>query len=355
MLMKNSVLTVLLTSLSGAMLASAQLPAPPPIDTSLTPYASVADSVTLPDGRQLHLVCMGKGSPTVIFTAGGNGWSGGWNHVQPVIAKITRTCAWDRPGFGLSDGVTGKPTVATTTADLEAALSARPIAGPYVMVGQSLGSFETLLFADRNPGKVAGIVLVDPSIPDQSARAARLRTQFHYLPSALGLGTSAPPAFSDIWRACADEVRTGALKFGGADPHGCLAMLQPPVPPAVISAVAAKLTSSPAQFATMAAFSADGLEDGQKIAINPKRNYRDIPLIILTATALPPGDLGEQRAYWEAVVADSTRAHDEMAALSSRGINTTIPGVGHEMQDERPQVVIDAIETVIGQLRGGKR
>jgi pimeloyl-ACP methyl ester carboxylesterase len=97
---------------------------PKPVDEALAPYASVADSVKLRDGRELHFVCMGKGSPTVILTAGMGDFAGiAWSAVQPAMARITRVCAWDRPGFGLSDGDPVKQTVSTTTADLEAALA----------------------------------------------------------------------------------------------------------------------------------------------------------------------------------------------------------------------------------------
>ena len=35
------------------------------------------------------------------------------------------------------------------------------------MAGHSLGGLETLLFADRHPDRVVGMVMVDPSTPDQ--------------------------------------------------------------------------------------------------------------------------------------------------------------------------------------------
>jgi len=54
-----------------------------------------------------------------------------------------------------------------TTADLEAALEAGPVEPPYVLVGHSVGGYESLLFADRRPSQVAGIVLLDPQYPDE--------------------------------------------------------------------------------------------------------------------------------------------------------------------------------------------
>src|SRR5690606_21439786 len=98
--------------------------------------------------RRLHLVCMGQGSPTVILTAGNTRWSIDWNLVQAPVARETRVCAWDRAGFGLSDPPPRPQTVAETSADLANALEIGGITGPFILVGHSLGGYETLLLAD---------------------------------------------------------------------------------------------------------------------------------------------------------------------------------------------------------------
>src|SRR4051794_18743852 len=86
--------------------------APPTVDRTLARYASTAASVRLRDGRSIHFVCMGQGSPTVILTAGLGDWGASWSAVQSEIAKTTRACAWDRPGFGLSDANSQAQSVA---------------------------------------------------------------------------------------------------------------------------------------------------------------------------------------------------------------------------------------------------
>lgn len=122
------------------------------------------------EGKTIHIKCMGTGSPTVILTAGLGGSTNDWRKVQPQVARTTRVCAWDRPGSGLSSKSTGQETVAETTADLVAALKVTRIEGPFVVVGHSLGAYESLLLKDRAPEAVVGMVLVDPSIPDQGDR-----------------------------------------------------------------------------------------------------------------------------------------------------------------------------------------
>jgi pimeloyl-ACP methyl ester carboxylesterase len=119
-------------------------------------------------GKTIHIKCIGTGSPTVILTAGLG--DSEWQKVQPQVARVTRVCFWDRYGSGLSSKGTGRETVADTTADLIAALKAARVNGPFVAVGHSLGAFESLLLKDRAPAAVVGMVLVDPSIPDQDDR-----------------------------------------------------------------------------------------------------------------------------------------------------------------------------------------
>jgi len=104
-------------------------------DPLLDPYVSQKQSVTIDGNRRIHLVCMGAGTPTVILSAGRGDWSVTWSRVQPEVAKITRVCAWDRPGFGFSSPSPAIQNVETTTTDLEAALVRAGISGPYVLVG----------------------------------------------------------------------------------------------------------------------------------------------------------------------------------------------------------------------------
>lgn len=318
---------------------------PPGVDQKLAAYVTTANSVKLPDGRMLHFVCMGRGSPTVILTAGmGDFAAVAWGDIQPDMARITRVCSWDRPGFGLSDGpATPVVTVATTTADLESALASGKIRAPYVMVGHSLGSFETLLYTDRHPDKVVGMVLVDPSFPDQ----------FEQLQATGHAPSGGTPDWDmiNILNQCAADVRFGKAKAGGPDPDHCFEY-PPNWPSALRDALAAKV-SNPVQYEAMASFAASGPADA-KLAVNPGRNYRDMPLIVLTSSAeAPPGvelndaqkaDIADMNTRWN-------RAHDELAQLSTRGVNKKVPGAEHYIQRTKPQAVLDAVAEVIREAR----
>lgn len=349
------------TLLTGAMLALGSAapaqplpPGPPSADEALVPYVSTADSVKLPDGRMLHFVCMGKGSPTVILTAGmGDFAAVAWSNIQPDMARITRVCAWDRPGFGLSDGAATPESVETTTTDLEAALAIGKIPGPYVMVGHSLGSYETLLYTDRHPDKVVGMVLVDGAIPNQIALYAQLR------PNQPAPDPAADPMVR-LFHKCAAAIRAGTAKANGPDPDHCFAY-PPTWPPALRQAIVVKV-SNPVQYDAMASFGASFELDSKQV-INPARNYRDLPLIVLTSTIDPPPPPGvtlpppteEQKAQKAAMNAIWNRGHDELAALSTRGVNARVPGADHYIQRSKPQVVLDAVAQVVAEARAAHR
>jgi pimeloyl-ACP methyl ester carboxylesterase len=334
---------IALTLLACGPAAAQEQPTLEQIRAALLPYASDRDVVTLPDGRQVGFTCMGEGSPTVILIPGLGDFGGiAWAGVQPDMARTTRVCSWDRPGWGLSDGAEGRHTVETSTAALEAALATGAIPGPYVLVGHSFGGYESLLFADRHPDRVAGMVMVDSSVPDQRAIMVRA-------------GQSMPDLESNpqilTFRKCAAAIRAGTVKPGGSDPDNCITY--PPFFPDGLAKAFGEKVSNPIQYETMASFLLSSPE-GSAVVVNPTRNYGDMPLLVLTATVQPPPppDMpAEQRAAADAFFEEWSRAHDQLAALSSRGVNMRVPGAHHYIQRSKPQVVIDAVEAVVAEAR----
>lgn len=304
------------------------------------PWAAYAKPQTLAavdGGRRINLVCQGKGAPTVILTAGLGGWSSAWATVAPDVARHVRVCAWDRAGYGFSDASPAPQTVAATTADLEAALTSARIKGPYVMVGHSAGAYEVLRFTDRHRADVAGIVLVDPSVPDQAARFAALS------PELTKADNTAMTLAANFQRQCGKRLADGSLKAGDATWKTCFRMF-PELPAPVTEALIAA-DRSPGRFDTKASL-AEQFAPSSAAVVDAKRTYGDLPLIVLTQGKglAPPGAAAEQAAKVEAAW---IAWHDEYAALSSRGLNLIVRGSGHLIPLEKPQAVTAAIVAVV--------
>jgi pimeloyl-ACP methyl ester carboxylesterase len=133
------------------------------------PYLATGDRIDI-GGRSLYLDCRGRGTPTVVLEAGSGSDSGTWRAVHDELATTTRTCAYDRAGRGRSDPRPAH-TLADAAADLRALLAAAGEPGPYLVVGHSLGGAYGRVFAARYRGEVVGLVLVDAFNPDlQEAR-----------------------------------------------------------------------------------------------------------------------------------------------------------------------------------------
>jgi pimeloyl-ACP methyl ester carboxylesterase len=176
----------LLSSAAFAPVLAASLPAararvPSPV---ASPAAAGGDFAGLVEigGRSLYLECHGAGSPTVVLVAGYRSSARYWSDdlhqpaaprtmVLPGVAACTRVCAYDRPGtiapFGddmlpsRSDSIPQPRTATDVVAELHTLLQAAHVPGPYIMAAHSLGGLFARLYASTYPDEVIGLTLID--------------------------------------------------------------------------------------------------------------------------------------------------------------------------------------------------
>lgn len=127
---------------------------------SLFIMAAPAPPGTLVDvgGYRVHLYCTGAGNPTVMIIGG---FSLAWSLVQPEVARFTRVCTYDPSGTAWSDPGPAHPTCDARVDEIHHLLEAANVPKPYVLAGFSTGALLARLYAKAHPGDVAGMVIVD--------------------------------------------------------------------------------------------------------------------------------------------------------------------------------------------------
>jgi pimeloyl-ACP methyl ester carboxylesterase len=172
-------------------------------------------------GRKMRLVCAGPEAsaarPTVWMEPGAFGLAADWAAIQEKLtAKGLRSCAYDRAGMGWSDPGPKPRDAATITDDLEKLIAASGEPGPFILMGHSMAGLYTRLFAGRNPDKVAGLVLIEATTPEQidSPGTEKFIGAFTTLSKVAAVSASVGTTLPLYWTA---GDRIGLPKQGSAE------------------------------------------------------------------------------------------------------------------------------------------
>ena len=300
----------------------------------LREYPRVGRAVDI-GGRSLNLYCTGQGGPAVIFDSGANQPGYSWLLVQPRVAAMTRACWYDRAGYGWSDAASGPRTSADIAEDLHKLLHAAHIPPPYVLVGHSFGGFNVRIFAARYPNETAGLVLADSADEFENP---------DYVPDELkSPGRKLIPR--EWWPAAAMVARVVV-------DLGIVRLLDNGTPPAVrplTARDAAIFHALSLQAKTFDMTTREGLdEDESARQVRAVRNLGSIPLIVLTAGRIMPGQSVMLAAYMKNRIYGAQAA---LAKLSSRGEQRILPFSGHGIPFDDPDAIVDAVQLVFSAAR----
>ena len=108
---------------------------------------------------RLHLYTKGNSGPTIVLDHSLGGIEG--YLLIDRLAELARVCIYDRAGYGWSDHSPHPRTSRHIARELDTLLTQADIKPPYILVGDSFGSYNARLYACLFPEKVAGIVLTD--------------------------------------------------------------------------------------------------------------------------------------------------------------------------------------------------
>jgi pimeloyl-ACP methyl ester carboxylesterase len=313
-----------------------------PAAAAANAYATPGTRVSVA-GHRLNIVCLGSGRPVVLLDAGLGDWSPSWIPIQHRLASSTTVCAYDRAGYGFSDPASSPRTSLTNARELHDLLRGADLPAPYVLVGHSFGGLDVLAFTEMYRRDVAGLVLVDGTAPHVA------------MPTALKPLMDAQ--FSAVEK-CATAARQGKLARASRSFPACFNILwgigsQPNngVTPRLVAAVEKQACKPPPYDAV--ASEMQNVTESQREVRERERSFGALPLEVLTARThgeneMPPAlraPLQQFEPAWR-------RAQMRVAALSTIG-HYELVQTGHYIQFDRPNVVIDAVDKVISEIRNG--
>jgi len=319
---------------AGCTQQAAAPPAPDPV-RELSAAWPPSGEILEANGSRMHIRCTGNGSPAVVLEAGSTDISLSWANVQPGVANFTRVCSYDRQGYGWSDPLDGPITARGVTNRLHSLLGAANVSPPYVLVGHSLGGEYMRYYATRYPDDVAGIVLVDPGSEWQMVRTGDNFTreqQAAIHTAVLGI------------RAMGEKAKDGTfaanLSLVPADPR---------LPAYEFHAYQALLATRPSFWEARAVEAESAFSIFSELQQAEITLPENIPLIVIASGndmgfSQDPANNAEANAIFRTL-------QQEIARESANGTYRVAPDTTHYVQLDRPDIVIDAIRSVVDAAR----
>ena len=296
--------------------------------------------------HRLHIRCQGDGAPAVIFDAALGASSLSWSLVQPAVARITRACAYDRAGFGWSEAGPLPRTAGRIADELHELLRRAAVNPPYLLVGHSFGGLVMRLFAARHREDVAGLVLIEPAIPEEwatpgdeqrllIARGARLcdygaiaakRGLARAVSILVGLGALGPA------RALVALISRGTLR---REDEGILAPIWKLPPEA--RRVLTHAWTQPKFFEALGSQIRTICDSAAEVLHGAPADYDHLPLVVISSATA-----SERRLECDA----------RLAQMSARGRHVLAENSGHWIPLDAPNVVVGAIGDLVREVRG---
>lgn len=219
-----------------------------------------------------------------------------WKAVWPDAARLSSVIVYSRSGLGRSEPGPGDHAARTEMAELHRLLDSLHVQRPIVLVARSYGGLLSRLYVSMYPADVAGLVLVDGTHEQQVQRWGTI-----------------DPKYPEQFRAYFDSVLETMKPGAEADETRETVRIQ---------------------------------AAGTVLGLTP---LPDIPLAVLTSMKPSPNPAYvNQTERGHEVWRD---LHEEWARRSRYSEHIVTTQAGHAIQDDQPQLVLDAIRFVLDRVR----
>ncbi|MFD0713372.1 alpha/beta fold hydrolase [Paenibacillus sp. GCM10027626] len=130
------------------------------------------------NSHDIHLYGVGQGESTIVFISGSGTPSAftDFYYLQNELQPYSRTVSYDHAGFGWSEKTNIPRTIDIVVEELHELLQKAGEQAPYILVGHSLASLETIRYAQKYPDEVKGIILLDSGSPEYYAKESEMKS-----------------------------------------------------------------------------------------------------------------------------------------------------------------------------------
>lgn len=295
--------------------------------SELTPPGEIIDV----NGRKVHVQRYGKGSPSVVFESGLFDTSFAFAKVQAPLSKLTSTLSYDRAGVGYSEPSNNlNRNRIAMAAELYELLDTIELSYPLVFVGWSAGGIYIREFAHQHPEMVAGMVFIDSAHESGFDRypeeiAGIIQKAWDELIELFARMSKL--TYGEILKEIADS---NFWQNWHPDTHQYLKDICRP------------------EFLKYCLQLDSYFDEDTNLGNDALKSLGDIPLVVISRLKSNNPNLNEKQVKLASEIFNVNQS--ELAGLStvSRHIKADC---GHDIANEKPEIVIEAIRDVIRQLR----
>lgn len=284
-------------------------------------------------GYKLHFDIAGTGNPTIVLDHSLGGIEGYF--LIEELSQLTGVCIYDRAGYGWSDRSPYPRTSRQIAEELDRLLTQAQINPPYILIGDSFGSYNVRLYAHLFPHKVAGIVLTDGlqengmlSMPWQ-LKALQLLFISGFVMSVFGsiLGIIRLLKVCRLFELLKPELRHCS--------QDALGYVQ-------------RSFCRPKHWITMAQEMINLGKSGHQVSI--AKNFGTLPVVSIKASSFFKPTLWTELIPLRSANQLREKMHLELSTLSTDFVQLEASKTGHFVWLDRPDVIVDAVKMLLNKI-----